>query len=139
MNFLFWRRRRPILANASVAKLLGRLRLAASHLFSLEVLVQQKKGGLIGLGCSHDSKHPLACVIMRRLCFSVSYVTTKCMYFYARNRVAEPGVRSVLHCLEIEHTLAIEMRAPDVLRISLILLPARPMMQPTMSAGMLMF
>jgi hypothetical protein len=32
-----------------------------------------------------------------------------------------------------------EMRAPDVLRISLILLPALPMMHPTMSDGMLMF
>ncbi len=36
-------------------------------------------------------------------------------------------------------TLAIEIRAPEVLRISLILDPARPIMQPTMSAGMLMF
>src|SRR6266516_1400830 len=35
--------------------------------------------------------------------------------------------------------LAMEMRAPELFRISLILLPPRPMMHPTMSDGILMF
>jgi hypothetical protein len=98
--------------------------LAASHLLGLEVLVQQEQSRLIRLGRSHDGEHPLAGFIMRclRTVWSAGWSTIHSMGAW-----------------EILPTLAIEIRAPEVLRISLILLPARPMIQPTISAGMLIF
>lgn len=95
--------------------------LLASHLLRLQVLVEEEKGRLVRLGRAHDGEHALACLVMGGLPPRVSRGTTR-----------NGGKLGSL-------TLAMEIRAPDVLRISLILDPARPMMQPTISAGMLMF
>jgi len=103
------------------AGLLCLRQLAASHLLGLEVLVQEEQGRLIRLGRTHNGEHALASFVVRCL--------------DQRPSATGPTRHNEVTCL----TLAIEMRAPEVLRISLILLPARPMMQPTMSAGMLMF
>lgn len=49
-----------------ISLLLG-VSLAAAHLLALEVLVQEVKGGLVGLGAAHDGEHSLASVIVRSL------------------------------------------------------------------------
>lgn len=105
--------------------LLGGRLLASSHLLGLEILIKEEKSRLIGLGRAHDGEHALARIVMRSL--QRTWLASQPMLCLAT--LPAPSML----------TLAIEMRAPDVLRISLILLPARPMMHPTMSAGMLMF
>jgi len=114
----------PVAPPAFVRTLLGRLSslLLAAHLLRLEVLVEQEKSGLVGLGRAHDGEHALACLIMRSLLLWLA-----------------PPLFACQHKRRQQLTFAMEIRAPEVLRISLILEPARPMMQPTMSAGMLMF
>lgn len=47
-----------------ISLLLG-VALAAAHLLALEVLVQEVKCGLVGLGAAHDGEHSLASVIVR--------------------------------------------------------------------------
>lgn len=94
--------------------------LAAAHLLSLKVLVQKEQSSLVGLGGAHDGEHALTGVVVRGL------------------TIVSKELLSISQGFQ-RLTLAIEMRAPEFLRISLILLPARPMMQPTMSAGILMF
>ena len=108
--------------------------LAATHLFSLQILIEQEQRSLVCLGGSHDGKHSLASLVMGSLCCPVSKTKPLLLSGYQ-----DEGARSCYEFRNSLRTLAIEMRAPDVLRISLILLPARPMMHPTMSAGMLMF
>lgn len=102
------------------ASLLWLLNLTAPHLLSLEVLIQQEQGRFIRFGCAHDCEHSFTRLVVRSLQRSNQTVSR------GKGRHARL-------------TLAIDIRAPDVFRISLILLPARPMMQPTMSAGILMF
>jgi hypothetical protein len=44
--------------------LLLRCILLSSHLFCLQVLVEKVKSGLVSLGSTHDSEHPLLGIIV---------------------------------------------------------------------------
>jgi hypothetical protein len=82
------------------------LGLAPPHLLGFQVFVEQEEGRLVGLCRAHDGEHSFSRLIVGRL--SPSGLAG------ALQRLAVPACHL---------TLAIEIRAPDVLRISLILLP----------------
>lgn len=54
-------------------------RLAAAHLLSLKVLIQEEERGLVGFGGSHDGEHALARVVVGSLVFLVSSSRYPCV------------------------------------------------------------
>lgn len=92
--------------------------LASAQLLGFQVLVEKIEGTFVGRRRAHDGEHALSSLVVWGL---GELVMILCDFF------------------KVYVTFAMEMRAPEDLRISLILLPPRPMIHPTMSAGMLMF